>query len=96
MDRKLASLALMAACLLASCGRTTTQVDASAPSTPTITASPTTTAPSPGDSPRDVADLSADFAPLEPGAYYVQPDDIPVRVVFEVPSDGWIAWIGTA
>jgi hypothetical protein len=84
-------------------GSPAAQVDASAPGTssspmaaPTITASPTTTAPSPSDSPRDVADVPADFAPLEPGAYYVQPENIPVRVVFTVPAEGWIAWIGTA
>jgi hypothetical protein len=64
--------------------------------TPTITASPISTGPSPDDSPRDVADVPADFARLEPGAYYVRPEDIPVRVVFRVPTEGWIAWIGTA
>jgi hypothetical protein len=84
-------------------GSPAAQVDASAPgtssspvATPTISASPATTAPSPSDSPRDVADVPADFAPLDPGAYYVQPEDIPVRVVFTVPAEGWIAWIGTA
>jgi hypothetical protein len=109
MNRNLASLALTVACVLAGCsstmpttpppsraGGTAAQVDASAPTTPTITASPTTSAPSASDSPRNVADVPADFAPLEPGAYYVQPVDIPVRVVFTIPAEGWIAWIGTA
>jgi hypothetical protein len=116
MDRKLASIPLTVACLLAGCGSTTrtappaspagspaAQVDTSGrgtssspAATPTITATPTTTEPSPNDSPRDVADVPADFAPLEPGAYYVRPENIPVQVVFTVPAVGWIAWIGTS
>jgi hypothetical protein len=80
----------------AGCGTAGVGTSSSPVATPTITASPTATAPSPNDSPRDVADVPADFAPLEPGAYYVQPVDIPVRVVFTVPTEGWIAWIGTA
>jgi hypothetical protein len=63
---------------------------------PTITAPPTTTAPSPSDSPRNVLDVGPDFGPLEPGAYDVQPENIPVRVVFTVPAEGWTAWIGAA
>jgi hypothetical protein len=37
------------------------------------------------------------FAPLEPGAYSIDPDldpSTPLRVVFEVPAEGWSSWIG--
>jgi hypothetical protein len=38
-----------------------------------------------------------DFAPLEPGTYFVDPDadpSTPMRVVYEVPVEGWSQWIG--
>jgi hypothetical protein len=37
------------------------------------------------------------FAPLEPGTYFIDPDldpSTPLRVVYEVPSEGWSMWIG--
>jgi len=37
------------------------------------------------------------FSPLEPGTYYIDPDldpSTPLRVVYEVPVDGWRMWIG--
>jgi len=39
------------------------------------------------------------FAPLEPGTYSIDPDldpSTPLRVVYEVPADGWRGWIGAA
>jgi hypothetical protein len=39
----------------------------------------------------------ADFVPLEPGAYFIDPDadpSTPLRVVYEVPAEGWSQWIG--
>jgi hypothetical protein len=39
------------------------------------------------------------FAPLEPGSYFIDPDgdaSTPLRVVYEIPSEGWIQWIGAA
>lgn len=41
----------------------------------------------------------ADFGPLAPGRYFVDPDlnpSTPLRVVYEVPADGWSSWIGAA
>jgi hypothetical protein len=38
-----------------------------------------------------------DFAPLEPGTYFIDPDadpSTPLRVVYEVPVEGWSQWIG--
>jgi len=39
------------------------------------------------------------FAPLEPGTYFIDPDldpSTPLRVVYEVPAEGWTMWIGAA
>jgi hypothetical protein len=41
----------------------------------------------------------ANFAPLEPGSYFIDPDgdeSTPLRVVYEIPAAGWIQWIGAA
>lgn len=38
-----------------------------------------------------------DFAPLETGTYYIDPDDdpsTPLRVEYEIAADGWQSWIG--
>ena len=38
-----------------------------------------------------------EFAPLEPGTYFIDPDldpSTPLRVTYEVPSEGWSQWIG--
>ncbi|MGH2788713.1 MAG: hypothetical protein ACRDJV_12560 [Actinomycetota bacterium] len=40
-----------------------------------------------------------DFAPLEPGAYFIDPDaepSTPLRVVYRIAADGWSMWIGAA
>jgi hypothetical protein len=37
------------------------------------------------------------FAPLEPGTYFIDPDSdpsTPLRVVYEVPVEGWSQWFG--
>jgi hypothetical protein len=39
------------------------------------------------------------FAPLGPGTYFIDPDgdpSTPLRVVYEVPVEGWSMWIGAA
>jgi hypothetical protein len=39
------------------------------------------------------------FAPLEPGTYFIDPDgdpSTPLRVTYEVPVEGWSQWIGAA
>ncbi len=46
----------------------------------------------------DVMELEP-FARLLPGTYVIDPDldpDTPVRVVYEVPAEGWSQWIGAA
>jgi hypothetical protein len=56
--------------------------------------------PSPTPTIQDVTELElGDFSPLEPGAYFIDPDadpSTPLRVVYEVPVEGWTSWIGAA
>jgi hypothetical protein len=47
---------------------------------------------------RDIMRLPQ-FAPLEPGTYVIDPDadpSTPIRVVYEIPAEGWSQWIGAA
>lgn len=68
--------------------------------TPT-TAPPTTAAtvsndPSPTQGIQDIWALPP-FSPLEPGTYFMDPDldsSTPLRVVYEVPAEGWSQWVG--
>ncbi len=70
---------------------------------PTGTAVPTlapTAAPSPSSTTpaQDIWDLEP-LAPIEPGTYSIDPDLDPstlLRVVYEVPAQGWSMWIGGA
>jgi hypothetical protein len=39
----------------------------------------------------------SDFGPLQPGTYFIDPDadpSTPLRVVYDVPAEGWSMWIG--
>jgi hypothetical protein len=78
---------VLAMFLVASCSNGEPQAGAAAPSE----ASPT-------PSVQDVIELEG-FAPLEPGTYFIDPDgdpSTPLRVVYEVPVEGWSQWIGAA
>ena len=55
-----------------------------------------TVPPSPTATVQDVMELAA-FDLLEPGTYFVDPDgdpSTPLRVVYEVPMEGWSQWPG--
>jgi hypothetical protein len=70
------------------------------PGTTGTAASPPTASrePSPTPTIQDIMELP-DFAPLEPGTYFIDPDadpSTPLRVVYEVPVEGWSQWIGAA
>jgi len=60
----------------------------------------TTVAPPPPAAAIDVTKVpgaSEGFPPLEPGRYFVDPDGdeaTPLRVVYDVASEGWAAWFG--
>ena len=63
-----------------------------------------TTGPSPTSPPsaapavHDVMEIEY-FARLEPGTYSIDPDvdhSTPLRVVYEIPAEGWERWIGAA
>jgi hypothetical protein len=74
---------------LAGCARAPEGTDTSTSPTPPSepTASPTI---------QDIMQLP-NFAPLEPGTYFIDPDidpSTPLRVVYEIPVDGWQMWIG--
>jgi hypothetical protein len=61
-------------------------------------APPAPSEPSPTPMIQDIMVLEP-FAPLEPGTYSIDPDgdpSTPLRVVYEVPAEGWSQWIGAA
>jgi hypothetical protein len=63
----------------------------------TTTSSPTAPSePSPTPTIQDIMELEP-FGPLEPGTYFIDPDadpSTPLRVVYEVPAEGWSMWTG--
>jgi len=83
-------LAVMLA--LAACG----SGDVTEPTTP-----PTTPPTSLGDQTEGAQDIweIEPFAPLEPGAYFIDPDfdpSTPLRVMYDIAVEGWSMWIGGA
>jgi hypothetical protein len=64
------------------------------PTTPPTT--PPTTQQDQTQEAQDIWEIEP-FAPLEPGAYLIDPDfdpSTPLRVVYDVPAVGWSMWIG--
>jgi hypothetical protein len=61
------------------------------------TSSPTAPSePSPTPTIQDIMEFEP-FGPLEPGTYFIDPDadpSTPLRVVYEVPAEGWSMWTG--
>jgi len=66
----------------------------SSSASPTTTASATTTAVPTATWPRNIFDVPGEFSILEPGTYYLEPESIPVRVLYTISADGWQSWIG--
>jgi hypothetical protein len=94
------SLALAAVLALGACTSGSEAVDAPASSAPSSSDAGTTASSEtdPGPEVQDIMEL-APFAPLEPGTYFIDPDgdpSTPLRVVYEVPVEGWSQWIGAA
>ena len=92
------SLALVVMLALGACTSGSEAADAPASPTPTPsdadTAAPSET--DPGPPVQDIMELEP-FAPLEPETYFIDPDldpSTPLRVVYEVPFEGWSMWIG--
>jgi len=87
-------LALLVALTLAACS-----TPEPSPTTAASTASATTPSePSPTPTARDIWEIEG-LAPLDPGTYFFDPDldaSTPLRVVYEIPADGWSQWIGAA
>jgi hypothetical protein len=94
------SLALVIMLALGACTSGSEAVKAPGSSAPT-SSDADTTSPSetdPGPEVQDIMSLEP-FAPLEPGTYFIDPDldpSTPLRVVYEVPAEGWAQWIGAA
>ena len=85
------SLALASMLALGACAPGTEAADPPSPVTPTE--------PSPTATIQDVTEQLGDSPPLQPGTYFIDPDadpSTPLRVVFEVPVEGWSSWIGAA
>jgi hypothetical protein len=84
------SLVLAALLALGACAPAPEAADRTIPS-PTAPGEP-----SPTPTIHDIMELEP-FAPLEPGTYFIDPDldpSTPLRVVYEVPFEGWSMWIG--
>jgi hypothetical protein len=64
---------------------------------PAPTTPPTTPGdPSPTEGIQNIWDLPQ-LAPVDPGTYFMDPDldsSTPLRVVYEVPAEGWSQWVG--
>jgi len=85
--------ALCLCIILAGCG-TAAPPETAAPTPMTSSVSASGSTPSI----QDVMALEP-FAPLESGTYFIDPDGDPataLRVVYEIPADGWQEWIGAA
>jgi hypothetical protein len=96
--RRLLGLSLLVALAACSSGSGTTTPRTSAPprSVPSSPAATASNEPSPAPTVQDVMELP-EFAPLDPGTYFIDPDldpSTPLRVTYEVPSEGWGQWTG--
>ena len=84
---------LLGAALLIALAACSSTPETSPPSSPAAT---TSSEPNQTPTVQDVMGLP-EFAPLDPGAYFIDPDldpSTPLRVTYEVPSEGWGQWIG--
>ena len=85
------SVALALLLALSACTSVTEGSDAPVPSA--TSSEPTTTV-----TVRDVMKIGF-FDPLDPGTYFIDADldpSTPLRVVYEIPAEGWSMWIGAA
>jgi hypothetical protein len=96
MHRHARSLALAVLVVLGACGPGQEAGDPPSPSPAAPTSTVEASEPSPTPTVQDIMELEA-FAPLEPGTYFIDPDfdpSTPLRVVYELPFEGWLMWIG--
>jgi hypothetical protein len=64
----------------------------------TAPASAAPSEPSPTPTIQDIWNFEP-LGPIEPGTYFIDPDldpSTPLRVVYEVPAQGWSMWVGAA
>ena len=87
LNRYVHLLGLGLVAVLAGCGSD----DVAKPTAAKTTDEPTSTA-----APQDIMSFPP-LAPIEPGAYFIDPDhdpSTPLRVVYRVAADGWSQWVG--
>ncbi|HUF58163.1 MAG TPA: hypothetical protein VMR89_01560 [Actinomycetota bacterium] len=87
-------IALVGVLVLGACASGPEPADAAAPAPPSVAPSGTGI----GSTVQDIWKIEP-FAPLEPGTYFIDADtdpSTPLRVVYEIPSEGWSSWIGAA
>jgi hypothetical protein len=85
------ALAIMLAA--GACSSSPQPVDA--PARPSIAPSETDTAPNV----QDIFTVVEPLSPVEPGTYFIDADldpSTPLRVVFDIPAEGWSSWLGAA
>jgi hypothetical protein len=97
--RLLLGLALLVALAGCSADAATPTPPTSAPpiSVPSSPAATKSSQPRPSPTIQDVMALEGDFSPLDRGTYFIDPDadpSTPLRVVYDVPVEGWSQWIG--
>ena len=83
----------LALAVMLALGACTSGPEAAEPTVPSPTAP---SEPSPTPTIQDIMELEP-FVPLEPGTYFIDPDgdpSTPLRVVYEIPPEGWWMWIG--
>ena len=91
--RSARALALAITLALGACSSGSHTTDAPAPSS--VAPSATETAPAV----RDIMSAGLKMVPVERGTYFVDADldpSTPLRVVYEIPAEGWSSWIGAA
>jgi hypothetical protein len=90
--RSARALALVFMLAVGACSSSAGPTDAPAPSS--VAPSDTDTAPTV----RDIMDFEP-LGPIEPGTYFMDADlnpSTPLRVIYDVPAEGWSQWIGAA
>jgi hypothetical protein len=82
------------------CGQVDEAPNASQPTTTVTNAVDSADTTRDSGSPSTIQDVLGlpHFVPLEATTYYIDPDDDPstsLRVLYTIPTDGWLQWIGT-
>jgi hypothetical protein len=92
------ALAVASMLALTACGSGAVLTPTTAPPTAPTTAATDSSDPSPTQGIQDIWAIPA-FSSLAMGTYFIDPDldaSTPLRVVYDVPAEGWSQWTGAA